>query len=137
LLNGGGDVVVMAPPSAPPWRIGVRDPRAPDRLLGVVVLARGVVASSGDYERAFVRGGKRYHHILDPRTGVPAESLRGVTVVGHDIAAANGLSVAIMVLGKSAGIALLADTPGVEAIIVDRGSGVWQSDGLRLQPAER
>jgi thiamine biosynthesis lipoprotein len=137
LVNGGGDVRVGGPSAGPPWRIGVRDPRAPSGLLGVAEVTRGFVSSSGDYERAFVRDGTRYHHILDPRTGFPSEGPSGVTVIAEEIEAANGLSVAIMVLGKSAGIRLIAATPGADGMIVDRDGSVWMSEGFRrrLQPA--
>lgn len=133
LINGGGDVLVQAPPHARPWRVGVRDPRAPQRLLGTVELTRGIVASSGDYERFFECDGRRYHHILDPRTGWPTAGPRGVTVIGADVATVNGLSVAIMVLGKAAGIRLLRATPGAEALIVDADGSVWMSPGFRAR----
>jgi thiamine biosynthesis lipoprotein len=131
LLNGGGDVVAAADASAGPWRVGVRDPRAPERLLGVVELRRGFVASSGDYERYFERDGRRYHHILDPRTGYPAEGPRGVTLVAERLEAVNGLGVAIMVLGKERGVRLVESTPGLDALIVERDGSVWLSKGMR------
>lgn len=129
LVNGGGDVVAHS--DGAPWRVGVRDPRAPERLLGAVTLQRGAVASSGDYERAFVRDGRRYHHILDPRTGYPAEGARGVTLVAADAQAVNGLGPAILVLGAAAGRKLIAATPGVEGVIVDPGGELWMSPGLQ------
>lgn len=129
LVNGGGDVVAHS--DGAPWRVGVRDPRAPGRLLGAVPLVRGAVASSGDYERFFVRGGKRYHHILDPRTGYPAEGARGVTLVAPSAEAVNGLGPAIMVLGLAAGQKLIGATPGVEGLIVDPKGEPWISPGLR------
>jgi thiamine biosynthesis lipoprotein len=129
LLNGGGDVVARSDDA--PWRVGVRDPRAPERLLGVLELRRGIVASSGDYERYFERGGRRYHHILDPRTGYPAAGPRGVTLVGARLEDVNGLGVAIMVLGKDAGARLVGATPGLEALIADRDGALWLSDGMR------
>ncbi len=128
LVNGGGDV--LAHSDGAPWRIGVRDPRAPERLLGVVEIDNGCVAASGDYERAFVRDGKRYHHILDPRTGYPAEGAHGVTLVAPSAAAVNGLGPAIMVLGRAAGEKLVAATPGVEGVIVGPSGEVWMSRGL-------
>ena len=133
LLNGGGDVVAHSGGAA--WRVGIRDPRAPGRLLGTVRLVRGCVASSGDYERGFVREGRGYHHILDPRTGYPAEGPRGVTLVAAHVAAVNGLGPAIMVLGAAEGKKLVAATPGVEALIVEREGEVWASPGLALTPA--
>lgn len=131
LVNGGGDVVALGHPGAAPWRVGVRDPRAPDRLLGTLVLARGIVASSGDYERSFVRGGRRFHHILDPRTGMPAEGPRGVTLVSERLEAIDGLGVAIMVLGEKRGERLVERTPGVDALIVGRDGRVWMTPGMR------
>jgi thiamine biosynthesis lipoprotein len=132
MLNGGGDVIV----TGGGWRVGVRDPRAPREVLGVLEVDRGAVLSSGDYERYFVRDGRRYHHILDPRTGYPAEGPRGVTLFAERIDAANGIGVAIMVLGKQAGMRLLAESPGVEAVIVDRDDSVWASPGFRSRLRE-
>lgn len=133
MLNGGGDVIAHGGG----WRVGVRDPRAPQTLLGVLELDRGAVLSSGDYERYFEKDGRRYHHILDPRTGYPAEGPRGVTLFAEDYVAINGLTVAIMVLGKDAGVRLIAATPGVEGLIVDRDGALWMSEGFRrrLLPA--
>lgn len=133
MVNGGGDVEVIAPEKGRPWRVGVRDPRAPDRLLGVVELTRGFVVSSGDYERYFVKDGKRYHHILDPRTGFPSAGPRGVTLVGTDLEAVNGVSVAIMVLGKDWGVRFLNATPGLDGLILDRDGPAWMSPGFRAR----
>lgn len=133
MVNGGGDVEVVAPEGERPWRIGVRDPRAPDRLLGVLEANRGFVVSSGDYERYFVHQGRRYHHILDPRTGYPAEGPRGVTLVSADLEAVNGLSVVIMVRGKRYGIERITSTPGLDGLIVDRDGSVWMSPGFRAR----
>lgn len=136
LVNGGGDVAVTAPAPSRAWRIGVRDPRAPENLLGVLELRHGFVISSGDYERSFIRDGKRYHHILDPRTGFPSHGPRGVTLVARDMLAVNGFSLAIMVLGKEEGIRLVRSTPGLEGLIVDRDGSLWMSSGFsaRLRP---
>lgn len=107
MINGGGDVLVTGGTRAHPWRIGIRDPRKPDALWDVVALREGVVASSGDYERYFKRNGRRYHHILDPRTGYPTHGPFAVTLVAPTIDAVNGFGPATMVLGTRAGLALL------------------------------
>jgi thiamine biosynthesis lipoprotein len=124
LVNGGGDVVAHS--DGAPWRVGVRDPRAPGQLLGTVALERGAVASSGDYERP--------GHVLDPRTGRAAEGVRGVTLVAGSVEAVNGLGPAIMVLGAPAGKKLIEDEE-VEGLVVDAAGGVWTSRGLDLKPA--
>lgn len=139
MLNGGGDVLVSgqlhSQGQGRDWRVGLRDPRDPSRLLGVVALNEGFVAASGDYERCFVRDGRRYHHILDPRTGQPTQGPHGVTLVSRDLAAINGLGAAIMVAGARAGRELLAPLPGVDALIVEADQRLWLSPGMarRLQ----
>lgn len=135
MINGGGDVVVSGRTRGQPWRVGVRDPREPERLLGVVLITRGVLASSGDYERFFVRDGRRYHHIIDPRTGYPTQGVRGVTLLADDAARLNGLSAAVMVLGAREGRQLIERTPGLDGLIVDAQGQVWRSPGMarRLQ----
>lgn len=130
MINGGGDVVVAGRIEGRPWRVGIRDARAPERLYAVIEREHGFVVSSGDYERYFIKDGRRYHHILDPRTGYPTVGPHGVTLVGDDLDAINGLSAAIMVLGTEAGRTLIEATPGVEGVIFDRDGSVWVSPRL-------
>lgn len=131
LVNGGGDVAAWGAPGATPWRVGVRDPRQPDTLLGAVALARGFVASSGDYERYFVRDGVRYSHILDPRTGRPAHGPRGVTLISERLEDVAGYGVAIMVLGVAEAKRLAAERPGLDALVVGEDGQLWMSPGMR------
>lgn len=135
MLNGGGDVLVSGQLQGRDWRVGLRDPRDPSRLLGVVGLSEGFVAASGDYERCFVRNGRRYHHILDPKTGQPTQGPHGVTLVSRQLEAINGLGAAIMVAGARAGRELLAPLAGVDALIVEADQRLWLSPGMarRLQ----
>jgi len=129
LVNGGGDVAAMGGRERP-WRVGVRDPRAPERLLGVLTLARGFVVTSGDYERGFVHDGRRYHHILDPRTGYPANGPRGVTLVSERLEDVNGLGVAIMVRGAAEGRRWLSADAALDGLIVDADGTLWMSPGF-------
>ncbi len=130
MINGGGDVLVTGQLQGRDWRVGLRDPRAPERLVGVVALSNGVVASSGDYERCFVREGRRYHHILDPKTGLPSHGPHGVTLVASSAERVSGLGAAIMVSGAGAGRRLLATMTDVDAAIVDSHRPPWLSAGM-------
>jgi FAD:protein FMN transferase len=137
MLNGGGDVLVRAEgATARPWRIGIRDAAAPDKLLAVLPLRNGVVASSGDYERGFTLRGRRYHHVLDPATGYPTEQVRGVTLLADTVDEVNGLGTAAMVMGPERGAALLAASPARQALLVKRDGGLWATPALaaRLEP---
>ncbi|SOY42857.1 Thiamine biosynthesis lipoprotein ApbE [Cupriavidus taiwanensis] len=129
MINGGGDVLAMGQLQGRDWRIGVRDPLAPARLLGVLQVSDAVVASSGDYERCFVAGGRRYHHVLDPATGLPSAGPHGVTLVAPTVAAVNGLGAALMVAGQPAWARLTGGNAGVDGLIVGDG-GRWMSAGM-------
>ncbi|MDR2853622.1 MAG: FAD:protein FMN transferase [Burkholderiaceae bacterium] len=130
LLNGGGDVLAQGQLQGRDWRVGIRDPRAPERLVGAVELSNGWVASSGDYERYFLRNGKRYHHILDPKTGQPTQGPHGVALVARALESVNGLGAAIMVAGAATGRQWLAQRPEVDALIVEADQSLWLSPGM-------
>lgn len=115
-----------------PWQIGIRNPRGEGRsdLIAVLPLDHEVLSSSGDDERFFLYEGRRYHHIIDPRTGYPAETgLASVTVIlpmetddpvwrGHMGLLSDMLSTAVFVLGAEEGQKLLADFPDARLVLV-------------------
>ena len=104
-VNLGGDVRALGPqPDGSPWRIGIRHPREPGALLITLELATGALASSGDYERCIVVDGRRYGHILDPRTGWPVRGMAAVSVVAP----------MCVVAGSAATIGMLRDEAGPE-----------------------
>jgi thiamine biosynthesis lipoprotein len=89
------------------------------------------VATSGDYERFFIKDGVRYHHIMDPETGFPARGSRSVTIVAEEPTGADGLSTAVFVMGADKGMKLVESIEGVEAVIVDSSGNVTVSLGLQ------
>lgn len=99
IVNIGGDLQVLGTRGDRPWRIGVRHPRAEGALAVIAMRDGEAVFTSGDYERFFDYEGERYHHILDPRTGVPASGLTSVTVLHADAALADAASTALFVAG--------------------------------------
>lgn len=130
MINGGGDVLVTGQLNGRPWRVGLRDPRQPGQLLGVVALSQGFVAASGDYERFFMYQGQRFHHILNPKTGYPTHGPHGVTLISEQLELINGVGAALMVAGAEAGRTRIARTPGLDALIVDGDSSLWLSPGM-------
>ncbi len=100
LINAGGDIASIGDNMGKPWRIGIRHPRKPGGLLGWIHLKHNeCIVTSGDYERFFMYHGKRYHHILDPRTGYPATRAIGTTVIAKEAALADAWSTALFVMG--------------------------------------
>lgn len=98
LVELGGDIAVIGPhPDRSPWQVGIRHPRDPSRPVATVGVWSGGIASSGDYERFMTVDGRRYCHILDPRTGWPVEGTAGVTVAApHCLIAGTGATVAML-----------------------------------------
>lgn len=106
------------------WPVVLADPRDRDRPLASFRVERGSVSSSGQYERAFMRNGRRYGHIFDPMTGRPVESnLLLVSVIAPGATQADALSTALVVLGSARGAQLVSQMPGVGAIFVEAGPG--------------
>lgn len=104
LVDLGGDLAVVGPhPDGKPWRVGIRDPRAPERAVATVALAAGAIATSGDYERFVVIAGRRYSHLLDPRTGWPVRGLASATVAAPHCLVAGTASTVAMLRGRAGG----------------------------------
>lgn len=124
-VNLGGNVLAFGrAPDGTPWRVAVVHPRIPERALGAFRLDSGAVATSGDYEHYYRIGGRRYPHIIDPRTGRPARGVLSVTVAGPRGEWSDGLSATLFLLGAARGAALADSLPGVAAVwVVDRGMG--------------
>ncbi len=100
-------------------------------MLATIAARDSAVATSGDYERYFMRDGVRYHEILDPSTGFPARKSRGVTVVHEELIWADALATAIFVMGPEKGIVLVEEMNGVEALIIDAKGEVTVSSGMK------
>src|SRR5262245_54331620 len=82
MIQAGGDLYVSGSKDGKPWRLGIQDPRGPaDRIFASLDLTDGTFSTSGDYERFFMKNGRRYHHIIDPATGEPSLGTRSVTIV--------------------------------------------------------
>jgi thiamine biosynthesis lipoprotein len=125
-----------------PWRVGINRPRAdaaPDELFGVAPLHDQAFATSGDYRNYFQRGGVRYSHVLDPRTGRPVTNgVVSVSVRAPDCTLADGLATAVMVMGAQTGVALLERLENVEGLVIvetkDGALTEHRTTGLRVEP---
>jgi thiamine biosynthesis lipoprotein len=119
LVDLGGDLAVVGPhPGGAPWRIGIRHPRDRELAMATVSLRGGGLASSGDYERCLVVDGRRYAHVLDPRTGWPVSGLAAVSVAAERCLVAGTASTVAMLRGAVAGPAWL-DRLGLPNVRMD------------------
>jgi thiamine biosynthesis lipoprotein len=134
MIRSGGDLYVGGHRGDRPWRVGIRDPRgAADQIFASLDLSDGTFSTSGDYERFFTAGGRRYHHILDPDLGQPARGCRSVTILTDRAVTADALSTGVFVLGPTDGMALIERLPEVEGVIVSDQNEVLVSSGLKTR----
>lgn len=133
IVNAGGDLRAIGHRGERAWRIGVRAPRSNDILAAIEVSGDESVFTSGDYERYFDFEGRRYHHILDPRTGYPTIGLTSVTVIHDEAATADAASTALMVAGPERWPAV-ARALGIDRVmVVDADGRVHMSNGTQTR----
>jgi thiamine biosynthesis lipoprotein len=110
LVNLGGDFSVIGPlPGDQPWPVGITHPGGDPEPMARLTLRQGGLATSGDYERCFVHQGKRYSHILNPKTGWPCEGLRAVSVSAETCTVAGSIATIAMLKPEQQGIAFLQE----------------------------
>ena len=132
IVSVGGSVLTYGDkPDGTAWRVGIADPHDPSVNLGVLTLTgQWYISTSGDYERYVESDGVRYHHILDPATGYPADSgLSSVTVLAEKGLLSDGLSTACFVLGREKGM-LLTQQYGAEALFVEKDGDIFMTPGM-------
>lgn len=128
IVNTGGDLRVLGSHGDRPWRVGIRAPRGGGVFAAIEAADGEAVFTSGDYERYFQWRGRRYHHILDPRTGRPARGLRSVTVITDNGGLADAAATALFVAG--------ADWPTTAREMgIDRVMAVTEDGTVELSPA--
>ncbi len=133
IVEGGGDTYVSGTKGGRTWMVGIQRPDGPG-TVGALPLQDRALVTSGGYQRFFEFDGKRYAHILDPRTGWPldeAESALSVSVVAADATDADAYCTAVAVMGPTEGMAFVEGAPGVEAVLIERSGEVRISTGLR------
>ena len=118
ILDLGGNIGCITPEDQAPFRIGIRDPEAPAELIDTIAMHNSCVATSGNYERYVIIGGKQYTHIMDPRTGSPVSGVMSVTIVTPRGTDSDALSTAIFVGGEKLAEKICRTLPETGVLIV-------------------
>ena len=129
-LTAGGDSRLLGDKRGKPWLVGIKHPRQEDKYAATLPLANSAISTSGDYERYFIEDGVRYHHIIDPKTGLSASGLFSVSVLGPDTTQTDALSTTLFVLGLQHGMELIEQIDNYEAIFIDADRKMHFSSGL-------
>ena len=131
IVTAGGDSRLLGDRRGKPWIVGVRNPREEGEVAVRIPLEDEAISTSGDYERYFDEDGIRYHHIIQPDTGTPAEGVHSATIVGPDAVITDALSTSVFVMGVDDGLTLISTLPDYEGIVIDATGRMYYSDGLR------
>ena len=135
IINAGGDLFAFGQKNKQnSWTIGLQHPRKPKDLLAAFAVKNQAVATSGDYQRYFMKDGVRYHHIFDPQTGKPARLMISTTVITTEVMDADALATAVFVMGPDKGIEWVDSMANVEAMLVLEDGSIRYSKLFRKQP---
>ena len=130
MVNAGGDTRIIGDRFGKPWVVGVRDPDHEGKVFLRLPLTDTAFSTSGDYERYFDEDGKRFHHIIDPKTGDSARKCRSVTVISGTATRTDALTKSVFIMGPEEGIEFIDTLPDVDAVAVAPDGKVFYSKGL-------
>ena len=130
MVNAGGDTRIIGDRFGRPWVVGVRDPDHEGKTFLKLPLTDTAFSTSGDYERYFDEDGKRFHHIIDPKTGDSARKCRSVTIISGTATRTDALTKSVFIMGPEEGIRFIDTLPDVDAVAVAPDGKVYYSKGL-------
>ncbi len=131
VVNAGGDLISWGTkPEGGKWTVGIADPTDKDKIVSWLNVTDMAVVTSGNYEKFLEFNGKRYCHIINPKTGWPVENLRSVTVICNDAELADALATSVFVLGPRVGMELINHLQGIECYIIDAKGKMFYSTNL-------
>lgn len=133
LVNASGDLIAWGESGKKNgWPIQISDPKDINKTLGWLNIQNSSIVTSGDYEKYFTNNGKRYAHIINPKTGLPTTGIKSVSIICADAELGDALATSVFVLGEVAGIHLINRLKNVEALIVNDEDDLISSKNLKL-----
>jgi thiamine biosynthesis lipoprotein len=133
VVNASGDLAAWGyQPDGKPWTIGIVDPDAKEKVIGLLNITDMAVATSGNYEKYALIDGKRYSHTINPRTGLPVTGIKSVTVICPYAEIADAMATPIMVMGVKAGLDMINQLDHLEAVVIDDEGQVYLSNHIHL-----
>ncbi len=138
IINASGDMNTWGKqPDGKEWTVAVTNPFNKNKAFALLPITNGAVVTSGNYEKYVIFDGKRYTHIIDPRTGYPATGVISATVFAPKAELADALATAAFVTGTDVGINLINQLPNTECIIIDDKGEIYTSDNIKINNDEK
>jgi thiamine biosynthesis lipoprotein len=134
VVNAAGDLTAWGTQvDGKPWTIGIADPNHKFTLFSRFEISEKSVATSGDYEKFVIIDGVRYSHTIDPVSGMPARGMKSVTIICANAELADALTTPVIIMGKEAGLHLINQLNGVEAILIDDKDKMYYSKNINIK----
>jgi thiamine biosynthesis lipoprotein len=133
IVNASGDLTVWGhQPDGKPWTIGIVNPNAARQVFSYLEVVNMAIATSGNYEKYVMIGGRRYSHTINPRTGLPVTGVKSVTILCPNAELADAMATPVMIMGIRAGLDMINQIKDIEAIVVDDENRIYTSKNIRL-----
>lgn len=134
IINASGDMNTWGKqPNGEHWRVAITNPLDKNKVFALLPITNGAVVTSGDYEKYVSFNGRRYAHIIDPRTGYPSTGIISVTVFAPKAELADALATSVFVMGKDIGMDRINQLPKVECIIIDEKGNISKSTNIKIE----
>lgn len=131
IINASGDLTTWGTKvTGEKWLVGITNPLNKERVFGWLPIVESAVATSGNYEKYITLNGKKYSHIIDPRTGYPTTGISSVSIFAKQAEVCDALATAVFILGRDVGLHMINQINGVEAIVVDAENKIHKSSGI-------
>ena len=133
IINASGDMNTWGKqPDGKEWSVAITNPMDKNKAFALLPVVDGAVVTSGNYEKYVLLEGKRYTHIIDPKTGYPCSGIISVTVFATQAELADALATSVFVMGKDVGLSLINQLPKTECIIIDDKGKIYTSDNIEI-----
>ncbi len=133
IVNAAGDLTTWGyQPDGKPWTIGIADPNTSKTAFSYFNITNTSIATSGNYEKFIVIDGKKYSHTIDPKTGLPVQGIKSVTIVSTNAELADAMATPIMIMGVEIGLDLINQINGIGCIIIDDHDKIYTSKNIQL-----
>lgn len=131
IINASGDLTTWGTKATgEKWLIGIANPLSKDKIFSWLPIVESSVATSGNYEKYVTFKGRKYSHIIDPRTGYPSSGINSVSIFAKSAEVSDALATAVFIMGKDSGLFLINQLDGIEAILVDSNNKIYKSSGI-------
>lgn len=134
VVNASGDLSAWGlQPNGKKWTLGIANPNSSHEIFSYMSVTDMAVATSGNYEKYVMIGGKRYSHTINPRTGLPVSGIKSVTIITTNAEIADAMATPVMIMGIRTGLDLINQMKDIEAVIVDDNNKLYTSKNIHLK----